>query len=70
LEEQGVDALFSKKKRRRTLIKDRKNEQPIDELKEALLAKIKHLEMENAYLKKLKALVQEERKLKTARKRK
>lgn len=37
---------------------------------EALQAKIKHLEMENAYLKKLNDLVQMQEKLQTKSKRK
>lgn len=44
--------------------------QPVEGSKEALLAEIERLKMENAYLKKLNALVQEERKLKNVKKRK
>ena len=42
--------------------KETKKEQPVEGSQEALLAEIERLRMENAYLKKLNALVQEERK--------
>ena len=61
LEKGGVDALFSKKKGRPSM-KKATNNQPkqtlVEGSAEALQARIKQLEMENAYLKKLNALVQ------------
>ena len=42
---------------------------PAEDSIEALQAKVRHLEMENAYLKKLKALVQTQEKLQTKSKR-
>ena len=61
LETDGYDALISKKKGRPTMKKET-NKQPKQSLvegsTEALQARIKQLEMENEYLKKLNALVQ------------
>lgn len=50
--------------------KDTKKTQPVEGSQEALLAEIKRLRMENAYLKKLNALVQEKEKLQNKTKRK
>jgi transposase len=70
LEEQGIDALYSIKRGRVTMKKESKKKQPIEGSQEALLAEIDRLRMENAYLKKLNALVQEERKSQNVKKRK
>jgi transposase len=60
-ESQGFDALQSKKKGRPSMKKET-NKQPkqtlVEGSTEALQARIKQLEMENEYLKKLNALVQ------------
>ena len=58
---QGLDALQSKKKVRPSMKKDTKKQTkstPLEGSVEALEARIKQLEMENEYLKKLNALVQ------------
>jgi len=64
-ETQGMDALQSKKKGRPSMKKEL-NKQPKQSLKEgsieALEARIGQLEMENEYLKKLNALVQNKKK--------
>lgn len=64
-ETQGIDALQSKKKGRPSMKKD-SNKQPkltpTEGSVEALEARIKQLEMENEYLKKLNALVQNKEK--------
>lgn len=69
----GIEALESKKKER-PMKKQSKQPSPLTEAKpesiEALQAKVRQLEMENAYLKKLKSLVQEQEKLQTRSKRK
>jgi len=74
-EQGGIDALESKKKGCPSMKKETKKtglkkpvlvEGTVEELQE----KIKHLEMENAYLKKLNALVQMQEKLQTKSKRK
>lgn len=61
LETQGEDALQSKKKGRPS-VKKESNKQPkqtpVEGSTEALQARIRQLEMENEYLKKLNALVQ------------
>ncbi len=62
-ETQGIDALQPKKKGRPSMKKASKKNQPIEGLEEALRAEIERLRMENAYLKKLNALVQEKEKL-------
>jgi transposase len=75
-EQGGIDALESRKKGRRPSMKKetKKKESmkpvPTEGTVEALQAKIKRLEMENAYLKKLNALVQMQEKLQTKSKRK
>ena len=71
----GMDGLEPKKKGRPSMKKETKK---IDSQKsiwaegsvEALQAKIERLEMENAYLRKLNALVQMQEKLQTKSKRK
>lgn len=68
LEEQGIDALTLKKRGLPSMNKSTKKKQPVEGSQEVLLAEIDRLKMENAYLKKLNALVQEERKLKSAKK--
>ncbi|MEH7418589.1 helix-turn-helix domain-containing protein [Neobacillus drentensis] len=75
LETQGLDALKSNKKGRPSMKEDTKkselkNPAPAEGSVEALQEKIKRLEMENAYLKKLNALVQMQEKLQTKSKRK
>jgi transposase len=73
LETQGIDALQSKKKGRSSMKKD-SNKQLKQALAEgsveALEARIKQLEMENEYLKKLNALVQNKEKSQNKIKRK
>jgi transposase len=73
LETQGIDALLSKKKGRPSMKKE-SNKQPKQALAEgsveALEARIKQLEMENEYLKKLNALVQNKEKSPNKTKRK
>lgn len=68
----GFDALQPKKKGRPSMKKEsKKKQQPEEEgSTEALLAEIEYLRMENAYLKKLNALVQEERKSQSVKKHK
>lgn len=70
---QGIDALQSKKKGRPSMKKDSNKQlkQPLAEGSfEALEARIKQLEMENEYLKKLNALVQNKEKSQNKTKRK
>ncbi len=69
-EESGKDALLPKKKGRPSMKKEPKKNQPIEGTEEALRAEIERLRMENAYLKKLKALIQEKEKLQNKIKRK
>jgi transposase len=69
-ESQGIDALESKKKGRLSMKKESKKKQPAEGSQEALLAELEYLRMENAYLKKLNTLVQEERKSQSVIKRK
>jgi transposase len=61
-ESQGLDALESKKKGRPSMKKDTKKTQPIEGSIEELQAELDRLRMENAYLKKLNALVQNKEK--------
>ena len=70
VETNGLDALRSKKRGRRAMKKQPKKTQPAEGSKEALVAELEYLRAENAYLKKLNALVQEKEKLqnKTSRK--
>jgi transposase len=63
LDTHGVDALKQKKKERPTSMKKRtKSNQQIETTDKALRAEIEQLRMENAYLKKLQALIQEKEK--------
>lgn len=69
----GYDALVSKKKGQSSMKKDTKKTMkstPAEGSVEELEARIKQLEMENAYLKKLNTLVQMQEKLPTKLKRK
>lgn len=69
----GYDALVSKKKGRPSMKKETKRTTkptPIEGSVEALEVRIKQLEMENAYLKKLNTLVQMQEKLPIKSKRK
>ena len=59
-ETQGIDALKPKTKERPpSMKKESKKNQSIEGSEEALRAEIEQLRMENAYLKKLQALIQE-----------
>ena len=66
----GFDALIPKKKGQSSMKKGKKKAQLVEGSVDALEARIKQLEMENAYLKKLNTLVQmqEELLLKSKRK--
>jgi transposase-like protein len=66
----GIDALKSMKKGRPSMKKETKKPTPVEGSVEALQAEIEHLRMENAYLKKLNALVQNKEKLRSKSKRK
>lgn len=66
----GIDALKSKKKGRLSMKKESKKAQPVEGSVEALQAEVERLCMENAYLKKLNALVQSKEKLQSKTKRK
>lgn len=67
----GVDALQTKKKGRPSMKKkEAKKATPIEGSLEALQAEVEYLRAENAYLKKLKALVQEREVSKRKNKRK
>lgn len=67
---QGIDALISKKKGRSTMKKENKQGTPAEGSFEALQAEVERLRMENAYLKKLNALVQSKEKSPSKTKRK
>lgn len=69
LEEKGVDAL-TKIKKGRPSMKNEKKPSPPEGSTEALQAEIERLRMENAYLKKLNALVQSKEKSRNKTKRK
>lgn len=69
-EEGGVDALKPKKKGRPSMKKEVKTPTPVEGSVKALQAEIEQLRMENAYLKKLNALVQNKEKLQSKTKRK
>jgi transposase len=66
LESGGIDALIPKKKGRPFMMKDKLSKSmkqtPVEGSVEALQAEIERLRMENAYLKKLNALVQNKEK--------
>jgi transposase len=63
LESFGIDALQSKKKGRPAMKKENKKGTPVEGSVEALQQELELLRMENAYLKKLNALVQSKEKL-------
>lgn len=67
---QGIDALISKKKGRPAMKKGHKKGTPVEGSVEALQEELERLRMENAYLKKLNALVQSKEKLQSKTKRK
>ncbi|WP_430002993.1 helix-turn-helix domain-containing protein [Metabacillus fastidiosus] len=69
-ETQGIDALLPKKKERPPMNKKPKKDQLIEGLEETLQAENERLRMENAYLKKLHALIQEKEKSQNRTKRK
>jgi transposase len=69
-ESQGIDALESKKKGRPAVKKETKKSTPVEGSVEALQAELERLRMENAYLKKLNALVQNKEKSPNKTKRK
>jgi transposase len=69
-ETQGIDALRPKKKGRPFMKKKAKKPQPTKTTEEALRAENEQLRMENAYLKKLHALIQEKEKSANKTKRK
>ena len=70
LEEQGIGALEPKKKGRPSMKKETKKPIPVEGSVEALHAEVERLRMENAYLKKLNALVQNKEKSPNKTKRK
>lgn len=70
LEEEGVDALHSKNRGRPSMKKEQKKTPPREGSLEALKAENEKLRMENMYLKKLQALIQDKSKLKNKTKRK
>ena len=70
LEEFGVGALLPKKKGRLSMKKETRKFIPAEGSTEALEAEIERLRMENAYLKKLNALVQNKEKSPNKTKRK
>ena len=67
---QGIDALQPKQKGRSSMKKKTEKTMTSKGSIEDILAENERLRMENAYLKKLNALVQKEKKLKNAKKRK
>jgi len=69
LETEGLDALKPMKKGRLSLKEEKKPSSPEGSM-EALQAEVERLRMENAYLKKLNALVQSKEKLRNKTKRK
>lgn len=69
-EMQGIDALQPKKKGRPSMKKELKESQPVKGNQESLLVENERLRMENAYLKKLHALIQEKEKLQNKTRRK
>ena len=69
LETEGMDGLKPKKKGRPSMT-DKKKPIPAEGSVEALQAEVERLRMENAYLKKLNALVQSKEKLQNKSKRK
>lgn len=69
LETDGIDAQNPKKKGRPSM-KEEKKPGPVEGSVEALQAEVERLRMENAYLKKLNALVQSKEKSRSKAKRK
>jgi transposase len=69
-ESHGVDALKPTKKGRTSVKKEPMENPPTEGSEEALRAEIERLRMENAYLKKLRALIQEKERLQNKTKRK
>jgi transposase-like protein len=69
-ETQGIDAFQPKKKGRPSMKKEPKKNPPIQGSDEELMAENERLRMENAYLKKLHALIQEKEKSQFKKKRK
>ncbi|CAG9612021.1 IS3 family transposase ISBth10 [Bacillus rhizoplanae] len=69
-ETQGIDALQPKEKGRPPMKKKPGENQQVEGSEEALKAEIERLRMENAYLKKLHALIQEKEKSQNKTKRK
>lgn len=69
-ETEGIDALQQSKKERSTSMGKKSNNKPVEGSEEALRAEIEQLKMENAYLKKLQALIQEKKNLQIKTKRK
>ncbi|MFV2049575.1 MULTISPECIES: helix-turn-helix domain-containing protein [Bacillaceae] len=67
-ETQGIDALQQKEKERSTSMWKKSNNKPVEGSEEALRAEIEKLKMENAYLKKLQALIKKNLQIKTKRK--
>lgn len=65
----GIDALQPKKKGRPMMKRETKKSTPVEGSIEAFQAEVEHLRMENAYLKKLNALVQSKEKLQSKKKR-
>jgi transposase-like protein len=63
VETEGMEALLPKKKGRPPMTKDRKKNKPVNQSHESLIEEVERLRMENAYLKKLNALVREQEKL-------
>ncbi|NIK80311.1 transposase-like protein [Paenibacillus castaneae] len=70
LEQRGEDALLPKKKGRPSMKEETKKATPAEGSIEALQAELERLRMENAYLKKLNALVLSKEKLQSKTKRK
>jgi transposase len=66
----GLDALKPTQKGRSLMKKETNKPQPAEGSEEALRAEIERLRMENAYLKKLKALIQEKERLRNKSKHK
>jgi len=66
----GIDALKSKKKGRPSMKEETKKPTPVEGSVEALQTEVERLRMENAYLKKLNALVQNKENLRSKTKRK
>jgi transposase len=70
LETKGVDALKPKQRGRPLMKEEKKPVPPVEGSVEALQAEVERLRMENAYLKKLNALVQSKEQLRSKTKRK